>query len=66
MNKIKFLVVTGLIAFVGSIEIASRFNVTIADEDPLLKEVANHRSWTKVSSNIWTLDISSEGLSPAG
>lgn len=48
-NKLKFLVVAGLIAFVGSIEIASRFNITIAEEDPLLKEIASYRNWTKVN-----------------
>lgn len=60
-NKLKFLVVAGLIAFVGSIEIASRFNITIAEEDPLLKEIASYRNWTKVNPAL-ILNLTIDGV----
>jgi|GEM_PF-3006496 len=50
-NRLKLFVIALFVAIFGSVEISSRFIVAEADEDPLLKEIANYKTWSQVSNN---------------
>ncbi len=49
-NRLKLFVIALFVAITGSVGISSRFSVTNADEDPLLKEMANYKSWKRVNT----------------
>lgn len=62
MNKIKLFVVGLLVMIVCGIGVFSSFVANAADENPLLKEIAGYRNWTKVNSNRISLKLDASSL----